>query len=407
MSEKLQEIRNAFEDKEDQEARLFATSESLASDKHPERNEDAFINDAEKKIFAVLDGVGGHTAGEVASRENRNFILQKIEALAPDLTLDQVKEEMAKILAEANQNSYKLVAENPTLHGMASTASLVKLLETQEDGLNAVIGNVGDSRVYVQSASGELRQITLDDNIYFSTVLRDEGEEAARKEQKKFAELTDISSLTEAELKNYKNRNVITGAIGGATPDTAFEPHIYTVKLNNGDKIIITSDGVHDNLTDSEIQEIALNTPPEEISKKLAEAAQARSREGVDRSKKDDITSVVISIEGKKTEAGADNQNIETKVEDQEQVAEIQVESGDARNRESIQSAKNFEELYRAIYSIGEITGAEGSISADEMTSMIEQYRTGTLVIEDVPETNGLRSRVEDLDKIDKLRGEF
>jgi len=240
----------------------------------------------------VLDGVGGREGGAVASQETKNFLKAALQELSPKLSAQEVVSQLVRILQEANDNLLQLRREGPYPE-MGTTASVVWFVESVATVQQAVIANVGDSRVYVWRATTQkLEQITLDDNL----VSRDyEIETEARSLQQKFNNVIDPSELTESEKEYFESRNMITQVLG--RQDT--QPRTYIVDLSTGDKLLVSSDGLHDNLTDLQIEALLRqDITPQQHSERLAALALDASRAGSHRSKRDDISVCVVEVTG-------------------------------------------------------------------------------------------------------------
>jgi len=126
-----------------------------------EPNQDTFFIDHQHRSFAVFDGVGGAADGHIASTIARDFIQKQLTTLSDDISIEKAKKEIRKILLDTD----KKIREKNLNSNMATTASVVKIMK---DG-TAVIGNAGDSRVYllegVKSKSQPLIHLTLDNDI--------------------------------------------------------------------------------------------------------------------------------------------------------------------------------------------------------------------------------------------------
>lgn len=119
-------------------------AKSVASEQHSDRNEDSIFNLPEKKAFGVFDGMGGHAAGDVASRIARDHAGKSIKELPEGLSLEQTQHSLVSILKEAHEKILQQASANPALKDMGTTASVVKIWEGAQGERKAVIGNVGD-----------------------------------------------------------------------------------------------------------------------------------------------------------------------------------------------------------------------------------------------------------------------
>lgn len=203
-------------------------------------NQDAFFIDQDHQCYGVFDGVGGAKHGDIASATARDYIQAKLANL-PDNDIEVVKAEMKKILLEA----HKAVNEKDQNSRMATTATIVKILKDR----TVVIGNAGDSRAYRLSKEDQiLEQLTLD-NASDS----DKGKDhPGWNHQEQVANLDtfegDLDPMIRIEI-NF--RHEVDNALGGKYKET--DPAIYTYQLQAGDRLALTTDGIHDNLTDQQI----------------------------------------------------------------------------------------------------------------------------------------------------------
>ncbi|MGI5850096.1 MAG: Stp1/IreP family PP2C-type Ser/Thr phosphatase [Christensenellales bacterium] len=224
-----------------------------------EINEDCFYAPAgHKGFFAVVaDGMGGHNAGEVASKIVVDTVVEELSAAKP---VDISKEEMKLILSLAN----KSVWEDSILHsqrkGMGSTATVAVFCGNQ-----VIIGHVGDSRAYLFK-DGMLSQITKD-HSYVQLMI-------------------DNGSLSKDEAIHHPYKNIITRVIG---TQLNVDVDIYNVTLNRDDCILMCTDGLNAAVMDEEIADI-LKKGIDLSAEKLVETA-------VIQGSTDDITVVVAHME--------------------------------------------------------------------------------------------------------------
>jgi len=270
--------------------KLDSWGETVAAENRPERNEDAILIEKEKGLFGILDGMGGHAAGSRASQEAKDYISENLRKLPDNLTLPLIQKELEKVFFGANTRLLSLAKEDPNLKEMGTTASIVKIWESAQGDKKAIIANIGDSRVYIFRANKQLEQITLDDNIVSQI---SENEQEARVIQQRLNNVTDLNTLSSQERMLFNRRNKISQALG----INEIKPRIYTIEVYEGDKIAITSDGVHDNLTDEEIAQILHVTPDNRTTvENLIKASRDRNREEHPRAKADDMSAIVVDI---------------------------------------------------------------------------------------------------------------
>jgi len=226
-------------------------------------NEDAALADG--SLFVVADGMGGHQAGEVASRIAVETMarLAGRPGLQPRDLVDQVEKANRAILTSA--------AEHPEQAGMATTLSGLAAV-TVGGGEHWAVFHIGDSRVY-RLVDGRLTQVSVDHS--------------------EVADLVRIGAITEAEAKRHPGRNIVTRCLGreplGPVDTWVFPPH-------PGERFLLCSDGLTNELDDPEIaQVLALDEDPQVVADTLVSRA-------VDAGGHDNVTVVVIFVQG---EAGA------------------------------------------------------------------------------------------------------
>jgi len=176
-------------------------------------NEDYFINDSERGIFILADGMGGANAGEYASHLSAEMLYEFLLNPANQAGLEMLEQGFL----EANWAVRQAAQSNPELVGMGTT--LVAARDIGEARLQ--IGSVGDSRAYLGS-KGALSLLTQD--------------------QTWVAEVGARLGLTEENLKKHPMRHVLTMAVG-STEDLRVSTCI--VQMQPGDVVLLCSDGLH------------------------------------------------------------------------------------------------------------------------------------------------------------------
>ena len=214
-------------------------------------NEDDFLLSPERCLFIVCDGMGGHAAGEVASRE----AIEALDELLPGERLaealaggdETTKGFLREALQEANDRVVALGQENPSWSGMASTAVIAVL-----DGSRLHVSNLGDSRAY-QVRGDDIRLLTKDHSV--AAALMEQGQ------------------ITPEQVRTHPLRNHLTASLG--IPQRA-APAYTSVEVQHGDRIVLCSDGLWDMLSDGEIAQMAAaHRDPHEAAKALISAANA------------------------------------------------------------------------------------------------------------------------------------
>lgn len=219
-------------------------------------NEDQLI--VAGNLFAVADGMGGHAAGEVAS-------LTAVEALRAAFERDPTADGLAEAVRQANRAVLGRAAEQPELRGMGTTMTAAALVE--EDGEELlVICNVGDSRGYLLR-DGELDQITEDHSLPEEMVRRGE--------------------LAPEDAATHPQRHILTRVLG---MDEDIEPDCFRIVPYRGDRVLLASDGLTNEVTDDQIAAILRRlADPDDATAELVR--QAKSNGG-----SDNITVVLIDV---------------------------------------------------------------------------------------------------------------
>lgn len=235
-----------------------------------DNNQDRFLVDTERGVFAIADGMGGHAAGEVASNIAIEALAESLGIVADDADgpngVEAAGRELAAAFHEGNRRICESVLTHGEWRGMGTT--IVALLAL---GDRAVIGHVGDSRAY-RLRDGELSLIT-DDHSWVGEQVR-------------------MGLLTETEARRHPMRNIVTRAMGNR-PEVDVE--LTETELRPGDVYLLCSDGLNSMLNDDEIRETlaAHEVDPREACQALVERANARGGE-------DNISVIVLraSVEG-------------------------------------------------------------------------------------------------------------
>ncbi len=173
-------------------------------------------------LFIVADGMGGHKAGDTASRFTVETL---VKLLKENLTKDAVST-VEKAILEVNTLLLEKAKESEDYTGMGTTLCLASIIDD-----TLLVANVGDSRLYV--IDEDIRQVTRDHSLVEEMVLAGE--------------------INKEEARNHERKNVITRAIGGTT---TVEPDMFRIDLKKNDRILLCSDGLTNMLEDTEIADI-------------------------------------------------------------------------------------------------------------------------------------------------------
>lgn len=268
--------------------------ETLPSERHPDRNEDAVLIDEKKRLFGVFDGLGGHAAGDLAA----DLAMKSIgEAMRDSLNetdeIYKVESELRKAFATAHKAILEAAADDYAKMGMGTTAAVVKIAETREGDYSGVVAHLGDSRVFRFESSGRFEQVTRDHGV-LRALAESRDEETRIQDRLDDAErIEDIKGSGRVE-SFWLQRNRITAALG--IEDQA--PDIEVIALSKGDMLLLTTDGIHDNLTNEEMRLILSGGgASHELAKRLSDKAAVRSRDKSHiRAKPDDMSVVLVRV---------------------------------------------------------------------------------------------------------------
>jgi len=260
-------------------------------------NEDSYVSRPGLGLHVVCDGMGGHAAGEIASRVAADTIeafVQQTEGVTasftwpfrynPDWGVDGNR--LVCALRLANKEIAQRVIDEPALRGMATTAVCLLLgirdsgFGIREEALSppasrlspasipALFAHVGDSRAYLWR-DGQLDQLTRDHSWV--------------------EEQVSLGVLNEAEARQHPWRNLVTRALAGADePKVELTP----LSLEPGDRVILCSDGLTSPLSNAAIGEMLARTPtgrPDELCQALVDAANNAGGP-------DNITVIVVEV---------------------------------------------------------------------------------------------------------------
>jgi protein phosphatase len=282
---------------------------TLASERHLERNEDTVIADQRHGLAAVFDGVGGSAAGEVASQLAATVVkegwkrLLKTQAyearinFGPYVNLD-APTILQQLITEAHEQIRSDGAKRRTSSrsiwsdDQATTVALAVIVQQEGgQGHTLVHAHVGDSRIYLLRGKDDLKRLTEDDSILTELV---KNHELSEKQALRIDQATLEEDLSDIELACFQQRNGITQALGDSQ---SIHVHIAETPLLPGDRILFCTDGIHDNLTDAEIEDILRKGKRTTAARRLVEQALQRSQEDRTslRAKADDMSAVVVT----------------------------------------------------------------------------------------------------------------
>jgi protein phosphatase len=234
-----------------------------------QHNEDAFLVESNAGLFLVADGMGGHAAGEIASRiavdSISEFILHTKEddgtwPHAYDEHYTRTTNRLMAALRMANQRVLEAMKKDARLRGMGTT-----VVACMADDEKMSVAHVGDSRAYL-IREGQLSRITNDHSWVFEQV--------------------QAGMLTEAEAEKHPLRNVITRALGGALQVT---PDASEISAQKGDVFLLCSDGLTGMVPETEILRVVTANASD-----LQKACQQLIDAANERGGLDNVTAVLV-----------------------------------------------------------------------------------------------------------------
>ncbi|MCR5293784.1 MAG: Stp1/IreP family PP2C-type Ser/Thr phosphatase [Lachnospiraceae bacterium] len=206
-------------------------------------------------LFIVADGMGGHNAGDFASRYAVNVVRKSIES--------SMESNPVKLISEgirlANEGILKESEKHVEMRGMGTTIVVTTII-----GEYAYTANVGDSRLYLYD--GELSQVTKDHSLV--------------------EEMVRLGEISEDDAKNHPDRNIITRALGAAA---AVDPDFFDYRLHPGDILLMCSDGLTNMVDDDDIRQVI------EQAISVKEKAETLVGTANDNGGKDNIAVIIIA----------------------------------------------------------------------------------------------------------------
>lgn len=205
-------------------------------------------------VFIVADGMGGHNAGEYASKYAVETMIKEIQGCMED---DPIKV-LGQAICTANAQVRCRASEDSHLYGMGTTVVAAACFDHYIQ-----VANVGDSRLYI--IGKEVRQITMDHSLV--------------------EEMVRSGSITPSAARNHPDKNIITRAVGA---QDVIEIDYFREEIRPGEFVLLCSDGLTNMLEDVEIGNIiGEDASIEEKAKRLVEAAN-------DNGGKDNIAVILI-----------------------------------------------------------------------------------------------------------------
>jgi PPM family protein phosphatase len=236
-----------------------SVSDRGLNDKRP-LNEDSFLCDHERGIFAVADGVGGAEAGEVASQTAVDVLDEAFRHRLHDG--EDIEDLMELAIQRANASIHQMATEHPRFAMMATTVVALHI-----EGQRATFGHVGDSRLYRLTPQGKLQRETEDHSVV---------EEEVR-----------AGRMTPEQAANHPSKNVISRALGA---ENSVEVDMKTTEIEDGTTFLLCTDGITRHISDSELRDLlASGRPADQICGDMKQRCYDRGAE-------DNLTAVIVQV---------------------------------------------------------------------------------------------------------------
>ncbi|RLL45271.1 Stp1/IreP family PP2C-type Ser/Thr phosphatase [Oceanobacillus piezotolerans] len=217
-------------------------------------NEDAggiYYNLADQLLAIIADGMGGHQAGDVASQMATSFIRENWEKEKGFSSPDEIENWLKKTISEMNDVIYTHAQNHSECEGMGTT---VVIVINVSDFLS--VAHIGDSRCYLLNENG-FKQITEDHSLVNA--------------------LVQSGQITKDDAMHHPRKNVVLRALGS---DKQVEADVKTLSIDDGDKLLLCSDGLTDKVQDNEIFEfLQVDKSLTEVGQELIDVANNRGGE--------------------------------------------------------------------------------------------------------------------------------
>src|SRR5262245_10932895 len=209
-------------------------------------NEDVPLVDPYRGVYAVIDGVGGHAAGEVAAEIARSVIVQRLAR-----PLGTPAERVREAITIANNTIFQHASENPALRGMTCVVTLALVADHR-----LTVGHVGDTRLYLLNGRG-IRKVTHDHSPV--------------------GEREDAHELSELQAMRHPRRNEVFRDVGSEYRDKDDAGFVEVIEepFDSDSAILLCSDGLTDMVPSATIEQLVRERAgrPEEVAEALVEAA--------------------------------------------------------------------------------------------------------------------------------------
>jgi len=223
-------------------------------------NQDAYYIDPDGRFFILADGMGGHAGGEEASR----IAIQEIQAYLTNqwVSPENTQSLLRLAISQANNSILQDQLSHPERSDMGTTVVVVVFRSPEPP----ICAHLGDSRLY-RLTNSQLCQITQDHTWV--------------------AKAIETGEISPEEARSHPYRHVLSRCLG--RPDLS-DPEIYPFDVNPGDRLLLCSDGLTEELLDEEIFQLYQNPDLGQTASSLVEAAKANGG-------KDNITVILVAAE--------------------------------------------------------------------------------------------------------------
>lgn len=205
-------------------------------------------------LFIVADGMGGHKAGEYASRFTVEVVMDELAKSTEDGPEAMIRQ----AITSANQRLLETARQDAKLEGMGTTLVVATVIER-----TLYFANVGDSRLYL--LNHDIKQVSKDHSLV--------------------QEMVRLGGIKQEDAKNHPDKNIITRAIGAKEQ---VEVDFYEYRLKKGDIVLMCTDGLSNMVEDTEILHIVKG------SRDIVEAVEGLINKANENGGKDNIGIVAV-----------------------------------------------------------------------------------------------------------------
>ena len=312
------------EDRKTFKVQSSALSDRGLNERRP-LNEDAFLHDRQRSIFAVADGVGGAEAGEVASQTAIEVLDEAFRHQEPGTDVEDL---MELAIQRANASIHQMAQEHAKFSMMATTIVALHLKDNV-----ATFGHVGDSRLYRLTPDGVLHRETEDHSIV---------EEEVR-----------AGRMTPEQAANHPSKNVISRALGA---EQGVEVDMKTIEVEDGTEFLLCTDGITRHISDNELRQLLV------VNGNLDEVCNELKRRCYERGAEDNLTVVVVRV-GERLNADERLEELEPTISPETQTAHAPQPNG----QPTVATAQNEGSFIPASRVAFPGPAADGSVAHDRL----------------------------------------